>query len=334
MPTTATGLTTSWLPQHFSYVFVAGASLLGLGCPTQAPIILAPLLLIGLVVLGLAHGACDQLVLPALAPAQRKPGRRMLLFVLGYLGLAALVGLGWWYWPTGAVAAFFLLTVWHWGSADATAQASQRTVWLLHSLLRGSLFFALPAHWWPVEARHSMNGLLLFAGSAPVPDAQFTAYARALWMLVGVGHLILWGYFTWQREVARAGTDVREVALLTALFIVLPPLLATGIYFVFWHSLQHALRLNRLFGFTASRGNISVWRVLGQELVFFVRRAVPLVLLSLAGLVILYFLLPAQQRANPSTWLSLALAVAAMLTLPHALLVSVVMDAANWRRAA
>lgn len=332
MPTSASAPATPWLPQYFSYVIVAGASLLGLCCPALAPTILAPVLLIGLVVLGLAHGACDQLVLPALAPAQRRPGRQMLLFILGYLSLAALVGLGWRYWPTGAVAAFFLLTVWHWGSADAPAQTGQRTVWLLHSLLRGALFFALPATWWPAEARHSTNGLLLFAGSTLVPAVQFTFYARALLALVGAGHLGLWGYYGWQRETARVGTDVGEVALLATLFMVLPPLPATGVYFVFWHSLQHALRLNRLFGFTASNEPRSVWRVLGQEVLFFIRQALPLVLVSLAGSGALYFILPAAQRASPDVWLSLALAVAAMLTLPHALLVSLVMDAANWRR--
>lgn len=333
MPTLTSALATTWLPQYFSYVFVAGASLVGLCCPTLAPAILAPVLLVGLVVLGLAHGACDQLVLPALTRSQRQPGRQLLLFILGYLSLALLVGLGWWRWPTAAVAAFFLLTVWHWGSADAPAQTGQRTVWLLHSLLRGALFFALPAYWWPAEAQRSTNGLLVFAASLPVPAAQFSAYASALWALVVAGHLLLWSQYLWRGEVARAGTDLAEVALLAALFGALPPLLATGIYFVFWHSLQHALRLNRLFGFSVSGPQPSVWRVLGQEVLFFLRRAFPLLVVSLVGLAVLYFLLPAPQRAKPDTWLGLALAVAAMLTLPHALLVSVVMDAANWRRA-
>ena len=327
-------LAAPWPPQYFSYVFVAGANLLGLLLPALAPLVLGPVLLLGLVVLGLAHGACDQLVLPALAPAPRHPGRRMLLFVSGYLSLAAVAGFGWWYWPAGAVGAFVLLTVWHWGSADAPAQLGKPRVWLLHSLLRGALFFGVPAKWWPVEAQHSTNGLLIFAGSAPLPAAQFRTLTTCLWLLVVGGHLTLWGYYTWQRQGARASVDMGEVGLLAVLFMVLPPLLAIGSYFVFWHSLQHALRLNRLFGYTASTGHLPGWKVLGHEILFFVRRSFPLLVISLVGLAGLYLLLPTRQRVGEDAWLSVALVAAAVLTLPHALLVSVVLDAANWRRAA
>jgi hypothetical protein len=44
---------------------LAGASLLGLVVPGAALSVLGPLVLAGLLGLGLAHGACDQLVLPA-----------------------------------------------------------------------------------------------------------------------------------------------------------------------------------------------------------------------------------------------------------------------------
>lgn len=331
MPATVSSLASQWSPQHFSYLAVAGASLLGLAWPAAAPAVLGPVLLVGLVLLGLAHGACDQLVLPALAPARRRPGRQMLLFLLGYLGLAAVAGLGWWGWPAGAVAAFFLLTVWHWGSADAPAQPGQRVLWLAHSVLRGTLLFAVPTHWWPAETLHSINGLLTFAGAAPLPAGQFAALATWLWPLAMAGHLLLWARYARQQELSRAAADLSEVGLLTALFVVLPPLLALGVYFVFWHSLQHALRLTRLFGYAAPVGFGPAWLGLGQELLFFIRRALPLLMVSLLALAALYVLLP-QQPASRDAWLSIALILAAVLTLPHALLVSLVMDAAKWRR--
>lgn len=328
----ASSFAAPWPPQYFSYALIASASLLGLLFPALAPIVLGPILLVGLVGLGLAHGACDQLVLPALTPSQHHPGRRMLLFVLGYLGLAAVAGLGWWYWPAGAVATFMLLTVWHWGSADAPSQPGQRAVWFLHSLLRGALLFAVPAWKWPAEVEHSANGLLVFAGSTPISAAQLGGLTIGLGLLVAGGHVLLWGYYSWQRQAGRAGADIGEVGLLTILFVVLPPLLAIGTYFVFWHSLQHALRLNRLFGYATPAGYLPAWRRLGREILFFLRRAFPLLVVSLAGLAGLYFLLPTQQRDGENAWLSLALVGAAVLTLPHALLVSFVLDAANWRQ--
>lgn len=322
---------TNWQPQHFSYVVVGGASLLGLAAPGAAPMVLAPVLLVGLIGLGLAHGACDQLVLPAVRPVRGGQWRYLLRFVLGYLGVAATAGLGWWQWPGAAVSTFLLLTVWHWGSADAPAQPGRSTLWLAHSVLRGALLFAVPARWWPAYTQHSVEGLLAFAGAAALAPHWFEAWSAELWPLVGVGHLVLWSCYARLHEPRRWRTDALEALLLTGLFVALPPLLALGVYFVFWHSLQHALRLTRLFGYAGPASPRPAWLALGSELLFFLRRALPLLLVSLAALAGCYALLRTH-LTSPDAWLSIALVAAAVLTLPHALLVSFIMDAAKWRR--
>ncbi|AMJ64083.1 Brp/Blh family beta-carotene 15,15'-dioxygenase [Hymenobacter sp. PAMC 26628] len=151
--------------------------------------------------------------------------------------------------------------------------------------------------------------------------------------LVLAGHLALWGSYAAQREPRRWRTDAVEVALLTGLFAGLPPLLALGVYFVFWHSLQHALRLTRLLGYAAPAQWAGPGAALGRELAFFIRRALPLLLVSLAGLAALL----GPRLASGGAWLGPALVVTAAVTLPHALLVSLVMDAPKWqakRRAA
>lgn len=317
-------------PHYFSYLAVASASGLSLVFPGVAPVLLGPVLVVGLVVLGLAHGACDQLVLPATQPLRGGQRTYLVRFVLGYLGLAAAAGLGWWYWPGVAVGLFFLLTLWHWGSADAPARPGHWPLWLVHSLLRGALLFAVPARCWPAEIQHSVNGLLTFAGAAPLQAAWFASVARGLWPLVGAGHLALWACYAQRQEFKRGYTDAGEVLLLTSLFLTVPPLLALGVYFVFWHSLQHILRLNRVFGYAAWGGHRPAWAALGQEVAFFIRRALPLLLVSLAVPAGLYLLLPAKLAA-PDTLLGIAVLTAAILTLPHALLVSVALDSGNWR---
>jgi len=279
--------------------------------------------------LGLAHGACDQLVLPAHRPVRGPWAGYLRRFVLGYSGLAAAAALAWWRWPGAAVGAFFLLSAWHWGSADAPAQP-RRALWLAHSLLRGGLLFAAPARWWPAEAQHSVDGLLVLAGAAPLAAGRLAAGAACGWPLVLAGHLALWGGYAARREPHRWRTDAAEVLLLAGLFAGLPPLLALGVYFVFWHSLQHVLRLNRLLGHAA--GPAGPWGALGRELKFFLRRARPLLLVSLAALAALYALAGAR-RLPPDAWAGLALAATAALTLPHALVVSLVMDAPVWRAA-
>jgi Brp/Blh family beta-carotene 15,15'-monooxygenase len=325
----ATQATSSFTP-YFSYVAVGGASCLGLILPGAAPAVLGPILLVGLVVLGLAHGACDQFVLPAVGQISGSQRTYLPKFVLGYLGLAAAAGLGWWYWPGVAVSLFLLLTIWHWGSADAPAQPGKFGSWLAHSALRGTLLFAVPARWWPIEIQHSVNGLLVFAGAHPLDAVWFMRVAQGLWPLVGAGHLVLWGYYAQQQEAKRWHTDAWEVLLLITLFVTLPPLLALGVYFVFWHSLQHMLRLNRVFGYAALGSGRMAWTTLGKEIAFFIRRALPILAVSLAVPVGFYMLLPPKAAAL-DTVLGVAVITAAILTLPHALLVSVALDLKVWR---
>ena len=312
--------------QQYSYVAVLGAVVVGWLAPGQAAWLLGPAVLAGMVVLGVAHGACDQFVVPATHPvlAQRR-GRYWAGFLAGYLGLAAAVGLLWWWHPALAVALFFGLTAWHWGSGDAPAQA-RRSQWVAHSLLRGSLLFAVPLWHWPTETAAVVNDLLALGGAAPV-SAATVAEAAGLLPVVLAGHAVLWLVYYRQGQGPLARTDVLETLLLTALLLVLPPVLAAGVYFVFWHSLQHVLRMNRLMDRSAAESRRGLW----AEISFFLRRSAPLLLISLGGLGVLFGVAWAW-AASSTVLISLALLAASVVTLPHALLVTLGMDAARWRQ--
>ncbi|GAA3994124.1 hypothetical protein GCM10022408_00400 [Hymenobacter fastidiosus] len=315
------------LPRRASYGFVLVAVAVGLLAPGLAHWLLAPLLLAGMLLLGVAHGACDQFVVPATHPAlARERLRYWAGFLIGYLGLALAVGLLWWWQPAAAVALFFGLTAWHWGSADAPALAPNRGQWIAHSLLRGGLLFAVPLGYWPEETRTIINDLLTLGGAMPVRAVAVAQTAVLLGPSVAVGHLLLWGSYFRQNRGGVARTDMLEVLLLTILLMALAPILSAGVYFVFWHSLQHVLRMNQLMG----RPLLSRRPALRTELGFFLRRSAPLLLLSLAGLAILYGV-AWSRAATGSVFVSLALLVASVVTLPHALLVTLGMDAARWR---
>lgn len=316
-------------PQRYSYAVALLAGLVGWLAPAWAPWVLGPALLLGLVLLGVAHGACDQYVVPATHPAlARDKGRYWAIFLGGYLGLAAAVGLLWWRWPGLAVAFFFGLSAWHWGSGDAPA-ARYRAQWLAHSFLRGALLFAVPLWFWPDATRTLTNDLLALAGAAPVRAGALDAAADWLGPLVLAGHLALWGSYWLTRQLHLARTDMQEVLLLSFLLLALPPLLSASVYFVFWHSLQHVLRMNALMGQPAG-GSLPA---LGTQLGFFLRRSAPLLAISVAGLAGLYGLAWARAASGP-TLISLALLAASVVTLPHALLVTLGLDAARWRRPA
>ena len=313
-------------PQRYSYAAVLAAVAVGLLAPAAANWLLGPALLVGMVLLGVAHGACDQFVVPATHPALASSRTRYWAgFLGGYLGLAAAVGALWWWQPGLAVALFFGLTAWHWGSADAPL-ARYRAQWVAHSLLRGGLIFAVPLWHRPTETQSTVNGLLTLAGAAPASTVAMAQATAILVPVVVVGHLLLWGSYVWQQQRHLARTDALEVVLLSTLLLVLSPILSGTVYFVCWHSLQHVLRMNHLM----ARPEPTAWGSLWAELRFFLRRSAPLLLVSVAGLAVLFGL--AWARAASSTVLvSLALLAASVVTLPHALLVTLGMDAARWR---
>ncbi|SMB99282.1 conserved hypothetical protein [Hymenobacter roseosalivarius DSM 11622] len=320
-------LGSSAVPRRASYLIVLAAVAAWLLVPSLATWLLTPLLLVGALLLGVAHGACDQFVVPVTHPALTQSRLRYwVAFLVGYLGLAALVGLLWWWQPAVTVAVFFGLTAWHWGSADAPALATHRRHWIMHSLMRGGLLFAVPLHYWADETRAIINGLLGLGGAAPVSPAAIAQTALVLGIVVAGGHLLLWASYLRQGHRTTARTDMLEAGLLITLLVVLPPLLSAGVYFVFWHSLQHVLRMNQLMG----RPLLSRQLLLGAEIGFFLRRSAPLLALSLAGLAVLYGI-AWSQAATGSVFISLALLVASVVTLPHALLVTLGMDAVRWR---
>ncbi|RZK47248.1 MAG: hypothetical protein EOO59_18090, partial [Hymenobacter sp.] len=230
-----------------------------------------------------------------------------------------------WYWRPGlAVAFFFGLSAWHWGSGDAPAAARYRAQWLAHSLLRGGLIFLVPLLAWPFETQLLINNLLVLAKAAPVSAGALDAATQLLMPLVLAGHLALWGSYAALKQPRLARTDALEALLLTVLLVVLPPVLSGSVYFVFWHSLGHVLRMNALMGYRA------VGRSLWVELGFFLKRAAPLLTVSVAALAVLYAWYWTQ--AAGAVFVSLALLVASVVTLPHALLVTLGMDAAWWQR--
>ena len=317
-------------PQRYSYAAVLGTVAVGLLAPNYANWLLGPVLLAGMALLGVAHGACDQFVVPATHPAlARGQGRYWAVFLGGYLGLAAVVGLLWWQQPGLTLMLFFGLTAWHWGSGDAPRQGVRRSQWLAHSLLRGSLLFAVPLWHWPTETQAIVNGLLALTGAAPVELAFLGPAAAALALAIAFGHGALWLSYGRQGQHELARTDALEVLLLLALLLVLPPVLAAGAYFVFWHSLQHVLRMNQLMDRASATSRRSLWAELG----FFLRRSAPLLLISLVGLTLVFGLAWAW-AASGTVLVSLTLLAASIVTLPHALLVTLGMDAAQWRRSA
>ena len=311
------------------------AAAVALGLQAFAPAVveryaLWPLLL-GIVLIGLPHGALDHLVPARIGlPWARRP-LPFAAFLALYVAAAGAYGLVWWTAPTTAFVGFLALTIWHWGQGDQrfleiflgrgrTALAGS----LVTILTRGALPVLVPVLAFPAAAddlfRRATGALGLEVAGWSIGDPRVgTALAVLLLALLA-------GYVPTALRAARDRTgawiDLGEVGLLILVFALVPAYAAIGIYFLAWHSLRHLARLLLLRPNDAEavrRGRTA--RPVG-------RFALDLLPITLAALAILAGLAAWAEPNLTSVddFVALYLVLISALTVPHAAVVAA-MDA-------
>ena len=265
---------------------------------------------------GLPHGAGDWWVM-RLAAGSRWQGTTRAGLVAGYV-LAALLTLGFWRWqPAWALVGFLALTVWHFGSADASvllpaARPWRDGSWWWFGVGRGLLVICTPLVFRPVESAAILLPFAALAGEPGRVVAEILTVARPLvWtgaVMLTVGLRIeTYGQPIWRRDRALTYNFV-ETAVLLALFRLAPPLLAFLCYWVAFHAWRHVLRIETL---------LHPGRMLsvGRALAHFHRRTVWLTLFSLPGLAVIFLLWPVVDR------LTAYFVLLSALTVPHAVVI-------------
>lgn len=245
--------------------------------------------------LGLPHGALDAWIWNRTAPDASR-----VLFFAGYFGLMALVIAMWALSPRGALWAFLALAVHHFGEAEVIAPETTRLSRALLRITRGALVVGVPTvlHADEVEPVVSAMG---------VPGFGF---APSWAWVAGVG-------FVAAHVAALAGaralprrTRIHEMVqalVLAAMFATLHPLLSFALYFTLWHALSHLGELRARWPDGARPQRL-------------VRRGGPFAVAATVGLLI--FVQAAPGALDASVWAGRSLVVVSVLTLPHAVLVS------------
>jgi len=307
---------------------VTGVALVALFDSLPLSVQLVPLA-VSVVLLGLPHGAVDHLVLPRARDEPTSP-RWLVGFGVGYLALAALYGVVWYLEPVLAFAGFILLTTFHWGQGDVYALVAllgvdhleTRPQRALALCVRGGIPMFVPLVAFPEQYAFVATAVvgLFDPAAATALEPAFSSPVRS-WVTVAGAALVAvslgWG-------LLRAGPsrswalDAGETVGLVAFFAVVPPILAIGLYFAFWHSVRHVLRTVLVDGPAADAleaGSLRtpLWR--------FTRDAAPL---TIGGLLVLVGIALAVPRtpATLSDLLGVYLVCLAVLTLPHTVVVS------------
>ncbi|WP_440769244.1 Brp/Blh family beta-carotene 15,15'-dioxygenase [Natronorubrum sp. DTA28] len=286
-------------------------------------------LLVSVLVLGLPHGAVDHLVLPR---AREEAVTRRSLVAIGvlYFAISTAYAVLWVLAPAAAFVLFILVTLFHWGQGDVYALVELTGVdyfegagsRVLTLFVRGGLPMLVPLVAFP-EQYAFVAGTLVGLFDPAAAAALEPAFQPSVRLAVGIGFGVL-VVATLGRGLVRSGPtgpwliDAGETLGLVALFALVPPVLAIGLYFCFWHSLRHILRTMLVDDRAASalsRG------ALGEASRRFARDAAPLTGGAIVVLGGVALLVPRTPATVPDI-VALYLVTIAILTLPHVVVVT------------
>ncbi len=179
----------------------------------------------GVLTIGMPHGAMDHRV----AEAWLRPrlGRRWGAAFAGlYLGLAAIMLIGWALMPLVAIVAFLSYSALHFGLGDCP-----RRPWVA-ALAHGALPILLPLALHPAEA----GQLLSWVAGRTVDLTPHLVWLRALVTVATTAALL-------DAALVRDPLRLSEVVAVVCVNFAAPPLIAFAAYFVFVHSVRHMIEL-------------------------------------------------------------------------------------------
>jgi Brp/Blh family beta-carotene 15,15'-monooxygenase len=236
--------------------------------------------------------------------------------------------------PVPAAAFFIAMTWFHWGQGELYVlrgvfdvdHADDFTQQLLTVVVRGGLPMLVPLFGFPGRYREVVQTFVEPFGGQAGSWWIFDAWPRLVLMAAFGLITILTLARGWTRATDRRGwrLDAFECGLLWVVFLVVPPVLAVGVYFCLWHSVRHIVRVLLLDEWTVDAvAEHRFGRALGK---FGLEAAVPTLLaLAFAGALLWQ---TGVSPSNLSGATGLYLVAIAVLTLPHTAVV-VLMDRAQ-----
>jgi Brp/Blh family beta-carotene 15,15'-monooxygenase len=177
--------------------------------------------LFGIILLsiGIPHGAIDHLI------SNPKIDRNSLgKFLVIYLSLIAVYLLIWYFLPLIALAAFLLMSAYHFGQSHFLAEQPKKSAWLLYITRGGYFLFAILLGDWETTK------LIL----SPLINLDYLNQSRILFLLIFLfSTLLAQGIFGPKFQKIQ----LLELLLLAPIFYFSPLLISFVVYFGFWHAL-------------------------------------------------------------------------------------------------
>lgn len=290
-------------------------------------------LLVGIVLLGLPHGALDHVV-PA--RMQLPWGRRIVpvsVYLLFYIAIAAAYFALWLYAALWAFVGFLAVTVLHWGHGDlrhmeifvgrSYGSLAERAVALV---VRGSLPILVPILAFPDTAESLYEHAAAGLGVSPATiNLNSLPVVNSLAVFLGVG-LVAYIFIAARvsPEVGVLVAESLEIVVLLLFFLYTPAYFSVGLYFLAWHSLRHLGRLLILSPQDARAVAHNRW---SKPLFRLVRDALPITMAAI-GLLVALYVWREDNVQSLEGFIAIYLVLISALTAPHMAVVAL-MDLAK-----
>ena len=211
---------------------------------------------LGFITLGMAHGASDHLFI--WGTFNKLNLFKKILGLVGYASLSILYFLFWKLYPISSISAFIAITIMHWGQGDryfcykffkCNYLKESFILKILNILVKGSIPIFISIYG-DLVFFHSFLESLLKQFDHQACDISLLFNIRYLFLIIPI--LLFVSYLISLLSHLRHFTkcdlkgiffDIIETVFLFLWFLLLPTLLSLGVYFIFWHSLRHAIRI-------------------------------------------------------------------------------------------
>ena len=254
--------------------------------------------LMGIMVIGLPHGALDGAVAMHLGLVEKFS--KMAKFLLMYVALATLVVGIWLITPTVSLIAFLIISMLHFGSGDA--RNGKNWLFFAETIAHGGLVII------GISQFHRGEVDQIFA----YLTNQSTAMVwLAIDMLTAVVILAILTCLVQTTRDPRWGKTSLELLVLGVIYWLFPPLLGFAIYFCLVHSARHFKSI-----FATIKQTISLAKIKNQAIIF--------TTISWAAIAIAFWLLADFSNPEPVIMRITFIGLAA-LTVPHMILIDGVM---------
>ena len=272
---------------------------------------------------GIPHGAADHLFLWGFK--KKDSVKFKYISILIYLLIAIVYMLIWFISPYYSLAFFIILTIYHWGKADYIyGLLSRRLIGsntylnTYYSIYRGVIPILTPGIFYNTEYNEFINRICNIIDDSSGFNSQIHSF-----FFVGILSIVIisFNFTIIYCEKLKGGLkltkfDHIDSLLLIVWFLCLPHIYSIGVYFIFWHSLRHIIRILYLDKHTnAINSAINYKQISIRYIQLFSFMTI------LALLFFIYFLYFLTSDFDKSNTVHALLILISTLTLPHAITV-------------